>query len=190
MIEHPHAIPNQWLTLYYDSELDASRREQVEAHLATCAVCQRELAALKALSSTLAVDQLADSAVTSPPTFWHKLEPQLPDRAPVTLSPVRWLPGIGLLLINGLAQFGAAVSVVVILVAGQLPWATRPATWLGRAILGWMWGWPAWLLPAQWSDLGAVLFFVVVSAWLAVLYLAWLGYVWRSRWQPAMRPTV
>jgi hypothetical protein len=49
-------------------------------------------------------------------------------------------------------------------------------------------GWLAWLLPDQWSGLGMATFFVVMSAWLAVLYLVWLGYAWRYRRQAAVRP--
>jgi hypothetical protein len=49
-------------------------------------------------------------------------------------------------------------------------------------------GWLAWVLPAAWSGVGMFALFVIVSAGLAVLYLAWLGYelrygapaVWRT----------
>jgi anti-sigma factor RsiW len=187
MSEHPHAIPNEWLAAYYDGELDEIRREKVESHLLTCVSCQQELAALKSLSNALAVDRLSDDARVSRAEFWRKLESQLPDRAPVVQSPLRWLPGIGLLLINGLVQFGAAASVVVMFVAGLLPWKAQPLTWLSRAAASSVMGWLVWLLPDQWSGLGLAAFFVVISAWLMVLYLAWLGYVWRYRWHPAVR---
>jgi anti-sigma factor RsiW len=187
MSEHPHAIPNEWLAAYYDGELDETRREKVEAHLPTCASCRQELATLKSCSDALAVDRLPDDTLTSRAEFWRKLESQLPDRAAVEQSPLRWLPGIGLLLINGLVQFGAAVSTVVMLIAGLLPGETQPLTWLSRAAASSVMGWLTWLLPDQWNGLGLAAFFVVISAWLTVLYLAWLGYMWRYRWHSAVR---
>ena len=54
MSEQAHPIPAGWLVMYHDGELDAARREQFEAHVATCDACQRELAALKSLSGMLA----------------------------------------------------------------------------------------------------------------------------------------
>jgi anti-sigma factor RsiW len=188
MSERPHAIPNEWLVAYHDGELDDTRRTQLEAHLLTCASCQQELTALQSLTGVLAVDRLPASALTDQAArlAWSRLEPQLPDRAPVTLSPVRWLPGIGLLLASGLVQFGAATSVVVMLAASLLPWAARPLAWLGRVAASSVMGWLAWLLPDQWSGLGLATFFVVMSAWLAALYLVWLGYAWRYRRQAAV----
>jgi len=186
MSEHPHAIPNEWLTAYYDGELDETRREKFEAHLLTCAACQQELAMLRSLSDVLAVDPLPENVLTSRAEFWRKLESQLPDRSPVEQSLFRWLPGVGLLLINGLVQLGAAVSAVVMLIASLLPSETQPLTWLSRAAASSVMGWRTWLLPDQWIGLGLAAFFVVISACLAVLYLAWLGYMWRYRWHPAV----
>ena len=189
MSEHSHPFSG-WLAAYYDGELADARRAELEAHLPTCASCRQELAALQSLSSLLAVDRLPDDVLTSQAArlALRMLESQLPDRASVTLSPVRWLPGIGLLLANGLVQFVGVASLVVMLIASQLPGAGRSVAWLDRVAAGRVIGWLTWLLPGQWSSLGLAMFFVVISAWLAVLYLAWLGYAWRSRWQPAMRP--
>ena len=39
-----HPIPAEWLTAYHDGELDARRRQQVEAHLPECPECRLELA--------------------------------------------------------------------------------------------------------------------------------------------------
>jgi anti-sigma factor RsiW len=187
MSEHPHTIPNEWLAAYHDGELDETRREKVEAHLPTCASCRQELATLKSCSDALAVDRLPDDALVSRAEFWCKLESRLPDRVSVEQSPFRWLPGIGLLLINGLVQLGAAVSAVVMIIVSLLPSETQPLTWLSRAAASLVMGWLTWLLPDQWSGLGLAAFFVVISACLAVLYLAWLGYIWRYRWHPAVR---
>ena len=181
MSEQAHPIPAGWLVMYHDGELDATRRERFEAHLATCVSCQRELDALKSLSGMLAVDRLADDALGSRSVFWHKLELRLPERAPVASPPLKWLPGIALLLANGLLQFLAVFSSVVMLLAGQFPWAAQTVGRLNLALVDWLVGWPADLLPAEWSSWGVTVLLVVVGAWLAVLYLAWLGYVWRYR---------
>jgi anti-sigma factor RsiW len=182
-----HEIPPEWLAAYRDGELDGARRGVVEAHLPGCASCRQELAALQSLSDALAVDRLPDSVVTRHAALWRRLEPQLPDRAPATLSPVGWLPGISLLLVGGLVQFTAAVVAVVMLIDGRAPWAADSLAWLGRVAAGALVGWLAWLLPERWVGLGLTGGLVILSAWLAALYLAWLCYAWRYRWRPAVR---
>ena len=187
MSEHPHAISNEWLALYYDGELDAKRHEQVEAHLPTCTACQRELAALKALSGVLASDQMAADTLMSRSarSAWRELEPRLPERAVVASPLLKWLPGMGLLMANVMVQFIAVVGVAVMLVGGQLSWIAQPVAWVNDVLFDWLLGWLTWLLPAQWSGWGLSLFLVILTAWLAVLYLAWLGYMWLDRQRPA-----
>ncbi len=187
MSERSHAIPNEWLALYYDGELDTLRREQVEDHLRVCVPCQQELAALKGLSSLLAVDRLGQDVLASRSvrSAWRELEPRLPERAPAAPSLLRWLPGIGLLIANVLVQFFAVLSVVVMLAASRLGWIAQSVDWLDAALSDWLLGWATWLLPVWWSGWGLSLFLVMLSAWLAVLYLAWLSYVWMGRRQPA-----
>lgn len=184
-----HAIPVEWLALYHDGELDQARRQQVEEHLPGCLVCQRELAALQSLSEALGVDRLPEEAWAKRSVFWRELEPQLPERTATSAAPIRWLPGVGLLVANGLVQFVAAAGVAVTLVASQFPWIAQPVGWLSRALAGWWLGWLAWLLPDQWIGWGLPLFLVALSAWLVVLYLAWLSYVWRHRQMSAVRLT-
>ncbi len=185
MTEHPHAIPNEWIALYYDGELDTLRREQVEAHLQLCGACQQELAALKGLSRLLAVDRLGEDALAdrSVRSAWRELEPRLPERAAAAPSLLQWLPGVGLLIASVLVQF-IAVASVVLLAASQLGWIAPPVDGLDRALSGWLLGWIMWLAPAPWSGWGLSLFLVILSAWLAVLYLVWLAYVWMDRRQP------
>jgi hypothetical protein len=189
MSEHPHAISNEWLALYYDGELDAKRREQVEAHLPTCTVCQRELAALKALSGALAGDQMAADALMSQSarSVWRELEPRLPERAVVASPLLQWLPGVGLLMANVMVQFIAVVGVAVMLVGGQISWIAQPVAWVNNALFDWLLGWLTWLLPAQWSGWGVSLGLVILSAWLAVLYLVWMGWMWLERRRPVMQ---
>ncbi len=182
-----HVIPNEWLALYYDGELDAKRREQVEAHLLVCVACQQELVALKALSNALAVDQLNPDALTNR-SAWRELEPRLPERGKATPSLLQWLTGIGLLIASVSVQFIAIVSLVVMLAAGQLGWIVQPMGWLDDVLSDWLLGWIAWLLPSQVSGWGLSLFLIILSAWLAVLYLAWLVYMWLSRQSQMMQP--
>ena len=191
MSAESHEISKEWLALYYDGELDARRREQVEAHLPTCEPCRQELAALKSLSDVLVVDRLSDVALASQSarSAWRELEPRLIDRAAAAPSLLRWLPGIGLLMANVLVQFIAVASVVVMLAAGRLGWIGQSVSWLNRALSDWLLGWITWLLPAQWGDWGLSLFLVILSAWLAVMYLAWMGWMWLERHQPAVQFT-
>ena len=190
MNETSHPIPAAWLTAYYDGELDAVRRGQLEAHLPGCADCQRQLAALKSLSQTLSADELPGRALADDAAFWRRLEPQLPDRAlagqasarpaPAKVSGrsvlLRWAPGIGLLLLNGVVQVTAVVGSVVMVIASQLSPMPAWAFGLDRLAAASTVGWVACFLPADWSGLGMFALFMMFSAGLAVLYLAWLGY--------------
>ncbi len=187
MSEHPHAIPNDWLVLYYDGELDAQRRAQVQAHLKVCIRCQQELDALNRLSSLLSADRLGADALTngSVRAAWRELQPRLPERAAAAPFLLRWLPGIGLLIANVLVEFIALASLVMVLAASQLGWLAQSVDWLDGALSGWWFGWITWLLPIPQSGWGWSLFLVILSAWLAVLYLAGLGYVCLERRQPA-----
>jgi|GEM_PF-1783132 len=45
----------EWLSAYLDGEIDTRRREAVEAHLAGCDACRRELASLREVSACLRV---------------------------------------------------------------------------------------------------------------------------------------
>jgi len=174
-----HAIPVEWLAQYHDGELGAARRQQVEEHLLSCAACQRELAAVKSLGEMLAAERLSEDALTDRSVFWGEVRSQLPQRSAASMSPVKWLPGVALLVANGWVQFLAAASMFVLLV--QLPGLAGPLAWLDRALAGWLFGGVAWLLPSSLSSWGLVLFLVGLSAWLAVLYLVWLAYVWQHR---------
>ena len=191
MSEMPHPISAEWLSAYYDGELDAARRQQLEAHLPGCAECQRQLAALKTLSETLAADTLAAEAAGVPLTdsdaFWRQVERRLPARLPVAARPaglkvterrvlVRWLPGFGLLLLNGMVQVSAVVGTVVMLMVSQLSPAPAWTYCVNRLAAASTLGNLAWLLPSAWSGLGLLVFFMMLSGGVVVLYLAWLGY--------------
>jgi anti-sigma factor RsiW len=186
MSEHSHPIPNEWLMLYYDGELDDSRREQVEAHLLACIPCQEELAALKALSTVLATDRLGTEGLANPTvqTAWRELESRWPERTVTASSLLGWLPGIGLLIATVLVQFIAVIGVAVMIAACLLGPIAPPLDMLDRALSGWLFGWITWFVPVSWSGWGLSLSLVILSAWLAVFYAVWLGYMWMECRQP------
>jgi anti-sigma factor RsiW len=177
-----HPIPVEWLEAYHDGELDAARRDRVAAHLPGCAECRRELEALQALSRALASDDLPQASLASPAVFWRGVQSRLPDRqaagAPVSGRRVllRWLPGFGLLLLNGLLQVAVVAVAILTLIPSRL-WAIPGWTgwWLplvSSSTLGWL----AWLVPGNWSALVVIFWSLTLSGTLAVLYLAWLGF--------------
>jgi len=179
-----HTIPPEWLTAYFDGELDGARRQQVEAHLAECPECRQELEELKTLRQALASLALPPAAPTGAQDFWRGVEAQLPPRQPgPPAAPVHarhvllhWSPGILLLLINGVVQVAAVAAAAYLMLAAVLQWTPAWAASLLRVVTGFGLGWPTWLLPANWGGWELLGFWLVVSAELAVLYLAWLGY--------------
>ena len=64
------------LSAYLDGELDPARRRQVAAHLATCAICTRELAQLRAGDEALAGLQATPSAPDLRPRLRWRLRRQ------------------------------------------------------------------------------------------------------------------
>ena len=54
----------QWLSVYYDGEMDSPWKEKMEAHIAGCADCAKQLAAYKQISLSFAPEgnQLPDEA--------------------------------------------------------------------------------------------------------------------------------
>ena len=82
---------------YFDGELDPSERTRVERHLATCAVCRRDLASLGAVGNAVR----ATVAGTHSPDLWRGIEAHLrppratrtPRRARAPQRGHRWLPG-------------------------------------------------------------------------------------------------
>jgi len=183
-----HPIPAEWLTAYHDGELDARRRQQVEAHLPECAECRRELEALQALRQVLASEPVP-AARTTPEAFWRGVQTQLPERpaaaahrkltaAPVGTSQMllRWSPGILLLLLNGVVQVAAVGGAAFLLLATALQWTPAWAVPMLQLVSGLTLGLPTWLLPANWGGWELLGFWLIVTAELGVLYVAWLGY--------------
>ncbi len=193
MSQNDHPIPSEWLTAYYDGELDAVRQAVVAAHLLTCAECRRELDALRSLSEVLSADQVDSSTLTGDVAFWQTLEARLPNRKPASANignrniAVRWLPGISLLVLYGGIQAAALIAAALMLVLGST--AHLPAWTLGldrlaaSATLGWL----AYSLPTELFGAGFFALFVALSGGLALAYLAWLAYEWRYGVAAALR---
>ncbi len=191
-----HPIPAEWLSAYCDGELDPLRRQQVDAHLPGCAECQRELAELEALRQALSAGALPDGALTPATAFWHTVEQRLPDRLASRLATtparvdlgglvLRWVPGLGLLALNGIVQAAAVVSTFLILVVPQFSSAPAWTPWADRLAASLSLGSLAWLVPVSWSGLGIFSFCVTVSGGLGIVYLAWLAYELRYGAQTA-----
>jgi hypothetical protein len=107
---------------------------------------------------------------------------------------LHWSPGIGLLALNALVQVAAVAAGVAVVAVGPVL-ARWPAPALAPALAWAAWGyqlaagstlgWLAWLVPANWGGWALLGLWLTVSAELAVLYLAWLGYEWRYGAAPA-----
>lgn len=67
----------QWLEAYYDGELNSRHAKLIEAHLATCEICQAELENLSILSSLLLEFPKATN-LTPAETFTAQVSLQLP----------------------------------------------------------------------------------------------------------------
>ena len=81
---------NELLIAYLDNEVTPSERTLIRAHLAGCAICQEELAALSALQSRVSqfLHVRATQAVPSPQA-WSRLQARLAGEAHPSFS---WLP--------------------------------------------------------------------------------------------------
>lgn len=169
-------IPENWLTAYHDNELDAARRRQLEAHLAECAGCRDKLARLQTLSAVLAIDEPDAARLASAPAFWAALQPRLPARPAAAVGLAGWLPGIALVILNGMVQIIGGLCLFALMLARHAELAQ-----VSNIIIGLFAGWSSRLLPDPWNIVGTFLYFTYLSLCLAVLYLAWLGYTWRYR---------
>lgn len=173
-------IPENWLTAYHDDELDAVRRQQAEAHLAECAACRCKLAQLRALGAALAVDRLDPADIAATPAAWAALQAQLPSRSTAAVGLAGWLPGIGLLALNGTVQVIGGLCLLALMLFPQ-----AELMQVSGIIIAPLANRASWLLPEPLNTVGTFLDFTYLSLCLAILYLAWLGYTWRYRWRIA-----
>lgn len=81
---------NRLLLAYLDNEVPPSERTLIQAHLAGCDTCQRELAALSALQSRIGQFLHVRAAQATPsPRAWSRLQARLAEEA---RPPLPWLP--------------------------------------------------------------------------------------------------
>ncbi len=111
----PHV--NEWLAAYYDGELPANRRHQVEKHIQACEACRAELESFRALSSLLKADVVPHQ--TSTQRFVANLILKLP-RQPIqsrtrkALEIGWWLLPVGALSVWLFFQITFSLSLVVL----------------------------------------------------------------------------
>lgn len=98
------------LNLYLDDVLDTPMRAQVDAHLATCPTCQRELSALRALTASF--------------DAWHA-EPIPHDLSATVMTRIATRPAPAFVSRWGIALLGVQVVLVGILFAWVLPTLLR-----------------------------------------------------------------
>lgn len=181
----------EWIPAYHDGELTAALREQVEAHLPTCADCRADLAELRALSGLLHEAPLALSETAD--AFASRVVRRLPGRREAFAARalhfgLRALP-VGLFAAWAFWQAVSAISEGLILALGLLPGAGQFAAalipqvgmpssdfgLLSLDLLGGLLG----VSPVDVPWLDAVGTVTVVSLLLAVvfvgLFLAWLA---------------
>ncbi|MGC9347163.1 MAG: zf-HC2 domain-containing protein [Anaerolineae bacterium] len=111
MMEHTHRWAKLRLQAYYDGELDRRTADRVAVHVADCAACREELAALASLSSLLQEAPPAPALVPENQfvanvglRLAHRPVPTLPER--VLHAGWRWTPA----LLVGLWALFQAVS--------------------------------------------------------------------------------
>ena len=109
------------LHAYYDGELPAPERAEVEAHLKGCAPCRQALSRWRRIAGTLLEAPLvrpSDSFVAAVMKEVDRFESPVPQRA-------AWLPGW---LVPSLALAGAVLTFYVSLPASTV--STDPKEWL------------------------------------------------------------
>jgi len=83
------------LVAYLEGEVAPSERELIQAHLAGCEACQRELAALSATRSCVSRFLQMRAAQAAPsPQAWSRLQARLSKEAPREPWPQRLAPGL------------------------------------------------------------------------------------------------
>ncbi len=103
------------LTSYLDDEVTVEQRREIEAHLATCRICPKELEVLRRAQEALRRSLRSSVAgVDPPPQAWQQLQPSLEAGRP------------SLLFLFGRRRWRIVATVVLIaLIVGLLVlWAT------------------------------------------------------------------
>ena len=187
----------EWIAAYHDGELKPDRRAWVEAHLAGCAECRREMVELSALSGLLGADP-APMPLTAEEVFVGQVLGRLP--RPVepfwrraARTSLRYTP-LGLFAAWAFFQAVIAVTGALMLAMNLFPPVEQALSallplreggadggvfsWLGRA-------WGSLALPRPSGLVETVgwagplaLFDIALAGLFAVLFLAWLAGFW------------
>ncbi len=76
MMDHKEAV--ELLAAYLDDEVTLEQRREIDAHVAQCRVCQKELEVLKIAQDGLRRALKSEaSLVDPPPQAWQRLQPGL-----------------------------------------------------------------------------------------------------------------
>lgn len=186
-----------WLEAYQDGELSERRRRRVEAHLAACPACRRELAGLRELSRLLQESPPA-AHLTPPERFVAHVGLRLPRRPerPAWKQALEtgWrLVPAGLLGAWAFVQAAFVVTELAILAlslgaggaaaAHLLPSEPWWSSLLSAQGAGWSGAWQtARSLFARGGPLGwAVLVNLALTALIGLLYWSWLASWWARR---------
>jgi anti-sigma factor RsiW len=178
------------ISAYYDGELSARRRRQVEAHLEGCAMCRARLSEMERLSDVLAAYELPDT-LTGAETFRAQVALRLARRARRRAGYMSWawhLVPLGLLsvllgilgllaaadLLRGVFALAGWTGVDVLSLLG-VPDIVGAGTLLHRVLFSLVGGLGGlmWRLCAY---LGLLFVFAV--------YVGWVGALWRARTRP------
>jgi anti-sigma factor RsiW len=112
-MDHKEAV--ELLAAYLDDEVTLEQRREIDAHVAQCRVCQKELDVLKRAQDSLRRAFKSNVAgVEPPPQAWQRLEPGLESYRPSLLFLFRrrkW-------------RIVATIVLAVILVALAVLWGT------------------------------------------------------------------
>jgi hypothetical protein len=199
MSEHMH----EWLSPYFDGELNGARLHQVESHLAECDECQGELARMQELSSLLR-DTAPDGEFISTERFVSNLILNLPRQPeqPQTRKALEigwWLIPIGVLATWAFLQVTFSLSSLLQtasdagLLGNTFAWlqGNPSQTQWFATLTSWFGGQPGSMLQTILSPLNnADIFlqnFMGQFIWqiiLGVIYLGWLA-SWLFRQQRA-----
>ena len=83
-MDHDEAV--ELLAAYLDDELASQQRQEIEAHLAQCQRCQKELDTLKRAQESLrTIFKSSAAKVDPPPEAWQHLQPGLESYRPSLL---------------------------------------------------------------------------------------------------------
>ncbi|MBN1934399.1 MAG: zf-HC2 domain-containing protein [Anaerolineae bacterium] len=176
---------NHLLAEYYDNELNAHRRRQVETHLDECATCRAELERMTQLSSLMEAYTLPEAS-TPVETFRAQVMLKVSRRKRSPLPSRTWVWYAIPVSLGGALLALEAVTALLILAVSALSWggieiaASLAPTWV------------EWLnAQISWSDMlissGLDLLSLTVQVLLYIVlfllfipYAGWVGLLWRS----------